>query len=736
MFCSTLASRCLLVGSARVATGRQRGRALSRCMTRYLAALVVLLLVGCGSTKESGAHSGEDSTVPTTDSVPSTEDSGPRFQQVSVRVRLDGEPVEGARVAQGGRAQVEVLTDAAGEASLEVDRAIPGDLMVVASHPEARHLGAYLPDEPGETVEVALQRFDTSDNPDYRFQPAGSPANRENTEFCAHCHVTLSGDWYDSPHRSSASNARVQDLYAGTAASLESEEDCVDAGGRWWQGIAPGSGAPADRCYLGDGALPALNEDCGSSQACDGIAEHTGMCADCHAPAIDGQLGGRDLLEATGLAYEEGVTCEVCHKTAQVDPGAPAPGVAGKLEILRPSEPPSSPLLGSYEPLLFGPYLDVVNPLMGSVDRPHFREASLCAGCHAYDQPVLVPGAEIDAERWPEERLPIHQTYAEWQEGAIGSQEVPCQACHMPPAPEVGNAADLYNEFDDVLIGVSAGWERAPGEVRHHSFIGPRQPESRMLELAVALSIEERQEGEEWVAEIGVRNVGAGHALPTGEPLRALLLLVEARCDGRSIAPTGGDVISELGGALASRQVGEDWSLWPEASVGDQLRVLRQDGWREDPGPGRFGDGSFTGEERGLPRLEWVGQVEIRSVDGSGQVQTDAPLPEGDVVFLVQDEPVADGDPLRTLAGAPGHAFAKVLVDAEGRRHVPHFLAVDIASDNRLMPHTELRTEHRFAAECEDPEVGARLLYREAPRELALERGWDSRERIVAELWQ
>ncbi len=698
----------------------------------------MLCALACGGAKDTGEVGSTDTFRPTDPTVTTgeTADSGTAPLdpvQVDVTVTLDGAPVEGALVVQGGRSSVEVFTDASGAASVVADLAVVGDHMIVAAHPDARSAGVEIPDG-GGAIAIELTRYDTSDNLDYSFQPAGSPDNRDSTLYCAHCHVTLVTDWYASPHRTAASNPVVHDLYAGAAAAWSSEGACSAAGGRWWEGVEPGTAAPGYRCYLGDGALPALNEGCGDSSPCDGVAAVTGGCADCHAPAIDGELGGRDLLEATGIAYDEGVTCDLCHKVRSVDLDAELPGVGGALAVLRPSEPPSSPLLGEFQPLFFGPYADVLNPAMSASHSELFHEAELCAGCHEHDQPVLVPGEQLDPARWPDGALPIQSTYSEWAEGALGSAAVACQACHMPPAPEVGNAADLYNIFEDVFVGVSGGWERAPGEVRHHAWFGPRQPESQMLELAAALELSEALDGADWVAQVTVRNAGAGHALPTGEPMRHVVLVVTARCGGEALEPVGGDAVPDLGGALDSRGVAEDWASWPGAAVGDLIRVVRQDGWREDPGPGAFGDGTFTGEARGLPQWTVVGASTVLSADADGAVTLDAPLPAGDVAYRVRAGEPEDGAAPGTWAGAAGHAFAKVLTDGAGRRMVPHFLAVDVASDNRLMPAAELTTEHRFPAACADPDVTARLLYRSFPRELAAERGWDMPERVIAEV--
>jgi hypothetical protein len=62
---------------------------------------------------------------------------------------------------------------------------------------------------------------------------------------------------------------------------------------------------------------------------------------------------------------------------------------------------------------------------------------------------------------------------------------------------------------------------------------------------------------------------------------------------------------------------------------------------------------------------------------------------------------------------------------------VPHFAAVDVASDNRLAPDGEWTSEHRFATPCAEPEVSAVLTWRRYPLPLARERGWELTEGLM-----
>jgi hypothetical protein len=83
------------------------------------------------------------------------------------------------------------------------------------------------------------------------------------------------------------------------------------------------------------------------------------------------------------------------------------------------------------------------------------------------------------------------------------------------------------------------------------------------------------------------------------------------------------------------------------------------------------------------------------------------------------------------LAGRPGFAFAKVLADADGNLMVPHHRAVDVVSDNRLLPSSSWTSTHTFAATCDSPSLHATLLYRSAPLAIADERGWTRTDRVM-----
>lgn len=671
-----------------------------------------------------------------------------RFTVRGVVVDADG-PVAGASVLQGG-GDVQQVTGDDGAFEVELTTDLPGIPTLVAAKIGHRAAGKEIYEVPAEALELTLLAAEPPDNEGYIFGDPGNgnPVHDDSTAYCGHCHTTFVATFQGSGHQDATSDPWVQDLYAGVATAHGDEASCEAAGGTLRPGKVPGTVSErAPRCYVGDGALPDLN-DCGApgARSCDdpdaGPEERPsqfGRCADCHAAGMDGPAGGRDLLEATGIGFEQGNHCDACHHVSDIDLDAP-PGTGGRLVMQRPRERVTDEPGAAIRQVMFGPLLDVPNGFMGGSFQPKFMEAAFCAGCHEQRQEALLPGASLDPERWPD-GLPTHSTFSEWSASTYGETGFPCQGCHMPPIFGMFNSVDVA---EPETAGLASGFARPAERNRSHAFVGALQGAPRMIDIALTMTLSAVPGATPGTIDVTVAltNFGAGHAVPTGETLRSLLLVLEVDACGGTVIGVEGSTIADTGGTLARGTVGDDVQIdgtWPagaeRAERGHRVRVTRPTGdFLDYPGVGRFADPSLSAEAKGIPVQLPVADVEVMDVVGDVLV-TSPPLDlqEGDVVWLGEGADLREGAPARALAGMPGQDFARITVDPSGRRHVPHHAAVDIASDHRVPPSGEVVSAHVLALPdaCLDATVTATLLYRRAPLQLARERGWDLVEHVV-----
>jgi hypothetical protein len=735
-------------------------------MRRTLVGSVVLAsaLVGCADqppsgppgTGGAGGSSGPSSSSSAGAVATSSTASGglPDVFTVSGVVTDGAAPVAGAIVMQGGGAPA-FVTGPDGAFSIEMSASIPGTPTLVAAKEGYRSAGLELVALPEGPLELVLREVAPPDNAygyEYGLPGVGDPDVDTTTAACGHCHTTLVAQFQTSAHAKSARDPLVQDLYAGTSAARADAVSCAAAGGVWRMGRVPGTlmGA-AERCYLGRGVLPDLN-GCGAngSLACDDPAlpeaerpKAFGACADCHAAGMRGAQGGRDLLEAAGNAFDNGNHCDTCHKVRDVDLSKP-PGTAGRLVVQRPREAVSGEPGAKLRQVMFGPLPDVPNEFMGGSYQPKFSEATFCAGCHEQTQPALLPGTSLDPARFPQ-GLPTHSTYSEWAESPWADAGAPCQHCHMPPNDGLLNTLDVTTPDK---AGITFGFVRPPEQIRSHAFRGPLSGSPRLLDVALGLWMTANVGNGTIDVSVTLSNQGCGHALPTGEPMRALVLLVEAEGCGAPLDAANGMTLSDVAGAISEGTIAQDVTVagttwtWAEgaarAKPGDVLRVARDTGaWDDYPGIGFFANPSLTPAEKGVPIRAPVGEARVVS-SADGQISADAPIAvlPGDRVFLGDPFSTSpeDGAPSLALAGRAGHVFSRVLVDPAGERSVPHHRAIDMASDNRLPPFTKVTTSHAFAlpAGCSAAAVTATVLYRPIPLALARERGWEARDWVVA----
>lgn len=724
--------------------------------------MLAAVITGCDEDKPitttgSGGMGGAGgSTIASSSSTSSTSSSSSgAFPDVFTVTGIvtDGEkPVADAMVLQGG-GKPAFVTGADGTFTLEMTTAIPGTPTVVASKIGYRTGGVEFIEAPVESVEIVMHEVKPPDNAmGYTFGPPGvGDADIDNsTAVCGHCHTTIVAQFNTSAHAKATKDPLVQDLYAGT--SNADAASCAAAGGTFRQGILPGTAMDTkNKCYIGGGVLPDLN-GCGGPNdlACDdpvlADAEKPklfGHCADCHAAGLPGPTGGRNLLEATGTAFDHGNHCDVCHKVSDIDLDKP-PGVAGRLILQRPRETVTGMPGAKLRQVMYGPLLDVPNEFMGGSYQPKFSQATFCAGCHEQEQEALVPGTSVDPARFPS-GLPTHSTYSEWSDSAWAMAGAQCQHCHMPPNDGLANTVDTTKPEK---ASITNGFVRPPEEIRSHAFRGPLTGPNRLLDVALGMWLAAEIVGNELSVSVKLSNQGAGHAIPTGEPMRSILLVVQANACGETLPLKGGLLLDDVAGALSRGIVGQDvlpsgneWS-WNDAAAiakpGHVIRVIRDSGqWIDYPGIGFFANPLLGPAEKGLPLYAPVGEARVVSVLGNVlTVDKSIVADPGDIVMLGNsfNGDFTDGASSLALAGAAGQSFARVLVDAAGTRLVPHYKAVDIVSDNRLPPLEPVTTSHLFAlpAGCPSASVTATALYRPVPLQLGRLRGWETRDWVAA----
>lgn len=231
------------------------------------------------------------------------------------------------------------------------------------------------------------------------------------------------------------------------------------------------------------------------------------LCAGCHTPV--GTATEQVWIRKSGEIVihplaREGVTCDFCHTVARVDllERGGVPGNSGL--VLDPAGPKR------------GPYADAFSTFHETAYSDLHTRSEFCGACHNVFHPVT--GAAIA------------RTFEEWRGSVYAAKEIHCQDCHMVP-PEV--AAQVAATLEKpVLSGPSSNFDTVRTPFYHHTFTGanasipallgyPRPAADAAVRLRVAALVRVEAPaapppGGEGILEVRVRNVGAGHNLPTG----------------------------------------------------------------------------------------------------------------------------------------------------------------------------------------------------------------------------
>ncbi len=209
------------------------------------------------------------------------------------------------------------------------------------------------------------------------------------------------------------------------------------------------------------------------------------ICNPCHAPA---SLVNSDYDVELPLT-QEGILCDFCHSVKSIELKKGLNRITLDLGDTKRG-PISFPK--QYGSLRKYPHGVEYSPL--------FTDALFCASCHEFVNDAGVK---------------VLSTYSEWKDSPYVKKGITCQKCHMP--------------LIEGKIVITA--EERVGKVNLHKISGGSSLEQ--LQKAVQVEITDTRWEKEglWIG-VTVTNVGAGHKVPTGLPLKKLTLKVRVTLPG------------------------------------------------------------------------------------------------------------------------------------------------------------------------------------------------------------
>lgn len=207
------------------------------------------------------------------------------------------------------------------------------------------------------------------------------------------------------------------------------------------------------------------------------------VCLGCHAPTI---AATHDLKLNLKVTWE-GITCDYCHSIRSVDMSGANP----KAVVV-------------YSNVKEGPWKGLTSPAHGTAYSPVHTSSVLCATCHQYKNSL---------------GFPVLTTYSEWKQGPYPAEHKGCQSCHM------------YRVEGKV---VDPRVKRTPkAGINLHQMPGSHS--LTQLNKAIRGKLIVSHDGGQLHVEVDVTNQGAGHMVPTGSPLRKLILEVSAFPFGQKV---------------------------------------------------------------------------------------------------------------------------------------------------------------------------------------------------------
>jgi len=218
------------------------------------------------------------------------------------------------------------------------------------------------------------------------------------------------------------------------------------------------------------------------------------FCVRCHAPLAVALGETEDGLDLADLPQHlKGVNCAFCHLAHESEGDSNNPITLDPRPVLKgPFDDPftSEAHRSEYSPML---------------DRERRESTELCGPCHDI---VLDNGVHLE------------QTYAEWQ-GTVYAEPTwlsTCGRCHMRGSNNDVPIADvegvpLRQRHDHTMPGVDVALTPWPGMVEHEAAVLDALEDTVRSELCV------NNDPPGWRVVVGLENVKAGHAFPSGASL-------------------------------------------------------------------------------------------------------------------------------------------------------------------------------------------------------------------------
>lgn len=454
----------------------------------------------------------------------------------------------------------QVATTAA-DGSFSLSLANGSGLVLVAARQGYYH-GSTIVTSPSTGVTIQMDPVTIGNNPSYSLADPGT---------CGDCHPDQWNQWTGSPMSKAGTNTWVYDIFDG-------------------------SGSPGG---LGGFVYTRDSVHAQSSPNSE--------CASCHQPEpwIYNVGSGLEPIGNLSQGSLHGVSCEVCHKIAEVDESkVNFPGIwPGAVTFNRPDAP-----LFEHQ-VQYGVLGDVdyVSPFLM---RPSYQpqlEAAACAACH---QDKNDPDGDHEFEE--PNGVISEPTFLEWLASPYGDPQNPqyasCVDCHMQP----------YGATQAAQVSGYTPPQRDPETIRGHRIEGTT---AAYLENAVDLRADFERDGSGIEVSVTIENDQTGHHVPTGVTVRNMILLVEAvrTSDGAPLTYLSDQKVHELGG------VGDPTQGYYAGLPGKFFAKVNHDA--NGNGPTFFTDATGISFDNRIPALGTdLTRYRFDAPPGTGEVQVRARL--------------------------------------------------------------------------------------------------------------